>query len=309
MIRNVDYLKNRFLPGETPTSADFSDLIDSAYSDAAIALSSALAQPGLIKVSPGYRFKSIGGSVSKDILETFTTASVVSLFNVHDLNVYASADFYVKGTAGVSAEGTLNTGIKIMLDGSATPGWVQAFNKITTNKQGVIVDTSLDCTPYGISYFTSIEDGMEYFTVLHPDMASARSIVVHVSCMSPKNIVTPCVRFISSTAETINTDYSSSIISNNSSVLSYFQGPDLLIRGTGGAGTYDTTSYELTMYPMPHTKGALLQYMLFDTSASAFNTGFGTMTVNADSTIKGFRIKTLENLEFRGMGAIRIAVI
>jgi hypothetical protein len=307
-VRSPDYLKNRFTVGNTPSSADFSDIIDTAYSDAADALTSVLSLPGFVLVEEG-SFSNVGGDVFRAVLETYTTASLISLFNMEDANVYVSADFAIQGTAGLSATGTFNTGIQIMLDGSATPGWVSAFNKITTTDTGIITDASMVLSDYSFSYFTSIESSAEYLTVFHPQMASAKVVMVHVSCMSPKSADAPAIRFISSTADAINVDYNSTNISLGATAPYYNTETDVVFRGTVGVGIGDTSRYDITMHPMPNTMGCLLSWATYDVSASAYNIGYGSMSTNADATVCGFRLKFQDGALFNGIGAVRITVI
>jgi hypothetical protein len=288
MERNAAYLKNRFLTGMVPTSADFSDIIDTARCTVARSISSAMSDDGFIVVRPGYDFGVVGGRIGRSVLESDTTASVVNMLT-YSADVFVSADFVVRGTAGVSGSASLADGVTLSLAETYASAWQTAGNRITIDSRGRMVKTSLVQTDLAFSVFTSVQES-KALTIVHPSIASARSVTVHVSALTMKTTSNIGFRFATSTAISLSNNYATVVYgftTRTGFTESRIPVHSTVIYVTAGS----PVDLSVRLEPVPSARTARLS---FTKSPHENNNlaviGEGTLVESADATITGLSI-------------------
>ena len=288
MERNAAYLKNRFLTGMVPTSADFSDIIDTARCTVARSISSAMSDDGFIVVRPGYDFGVVGGKIGRSVLESETTASVVNMLT-YSADVFVSADFVVRGTAGVSGSASLSDGVTLSLAETYASAWQMAGNRITIDDRGRMVRTSLVPTDLAFSVFASVQES-KAITIVHPSIASARSVTVHVSSMTMKTTGNIGFRFTTSTAVSLSNDYATIVYGYTTRT--GFTEPRIPVHSTVIYVTAGSpVDLVVRLDPVPSARTARLSFTKTPHEGVDLAViGEGTLVGSADATINGLSI-------------------
>jgi hypothetical protein len=288
MERNAAYLKNRFLTGMVPTSADFSDIIDTARCTVARSISSAMSDDGFIVVRPGYDFGVVGGQIGRSVLESDTTASVVNMLT-YSADVFVSANFVVRGTVGVSGSASLSDGVTLSLAETYASAWQTAGNRITIDDRGRMVRTSLVPTDLAFSVFASVKES-KAITIVHPSIASARSITVHVSALTMKTTSNVGFRFTTSTAMALSNEYST-VLQGNTTRTQFTEARipihSTVIYVTAGS----PIDLVVRLEPIPSARSARLSFTKAPhESGNLAIIGEGTLVESADATVNGVSI-------------------
>lgn len=303
-VRTKSAIKNLFINGSVPDEDAFKDLIDTALAPNFFGFN----QSGvLINTSAG--LTSIDSSIARYFLEVNTTASVVDVLVTQDGGVFVSSDVVITGTAGVTTSGDLVSGYSVSLDGSATPKWVRAGNRVTVDSKGRLIDSSIVTSDFGFSYYSSVA-AADNILITHPQFASARAVSVLVSAFK---IDAPSrVTWVFVDKEGVELPTSALSVWQRPAVTGVEVEGGLRMIGDQTAAVVASVDYSASFmfYPMPHAKNVLCNSFICRGNNATRSTGTATLTREADATIAGLKIKCDSSAEFTSdSGSIRIGII